>query len=517
MDLRARTVTVDSDPSNSNHPLSTIMSCDELATPSEVVHNDRDYFAYGQSVGNSESLLNAHVQSSSNGAMTSKNPPKNLWRIIACVFWNFSQGFSDSAPGAILPFIEAYYGVNYAVVSLIWISNAIGYILIASLSHKIDPWLGKQKSFAMTCCFSIIMYSLVSSGTKFPVIVLGFFCGGMGSAIGNSQSNIFLVRLQNESKYLSIHHGFYGIGATISPLVATAAINAGLKWNYFYLVLLSFSVINLLNLFFSFKGADIDLKPWETDQTNPIAPADTPIGTVSDELEMSFLTRALNTSHKPLSVTSERHSDNMIAALKSPITWYLCLFLLFYQGAEVSMGGWIVTFLLDYRHGNPNSVGYVASGFWGGLTIGRLFLVRPLHKLLGTRRSIILISLGSISLVALSWAIPHVLPAAILISLAGVLIGPNYPLMITYTSIEGLIPRKIQIITLTIMTAFGSSGGALFPFLVGLLSQKVGTYVVLPVFIALYSAMLFLWICLPSIEKRKKYPIRRLSKWERFW
>lgn len=71
--------------------------------------------------------------------MSSSFPSRNLWRIIASCIWSVSGGFSDAAPGALLPSIEAAYGINYAVVSLIWMLNAAGFILVAVLSHKIQP------------------------------------------------------------------------------------------------------------------------------------------------------------------------------------------------------------------------------------------------------------------------------------------------------------------------------------------------------------------------------------------
>jgi fucose permease len=272
---------------------------------------------------------------------------------------------------------------------------------------------------------------------------------------------------------------------------------------------------NIFTFYFSFKGADEDLKKWENEEEN---------GT---NIEITTQTKDRNTGIHMISFRNSfrmqpksKQTDelsNMIAALKNPITWYLCFFVLFYQGAEVAMAGWIVTFLLNYRHGDPNTVGYVASGFWAGLTLGRLGLTKMLHEKVGSRRSVTVISLVSICLVILTWVIPNVIAAAVLISFAGVFIGPNYPLMVAFTTTEGLIPRKIQVITMTIMTAFGSSGGAIFPFLVGLLSQTAGTYVRLPVFLGLYSAMLILWLLLPNLEQKQKRPGIKLTFWQRFW
>lgn len=137
-----------------------------------------------------------------------------IWyvRLIGCYLGLTNcAGYSDAVPGAILPTIEAYYNVNYAVVSCIWIGNACGFIFVAMLSYKIQPWFGKRWSLVLSGCLSTTMYALISTGTVFPVIVVAFFIGGIGGGIGEAQSNIFLARFKNKASLLLIHHGVYGI------------------------------------------------------------------------------------------------------------------------------------------------------------------------------------------------------------------------------------------------------------------------------------------------------------------
>ncbi|KAK6457201.1 major facilitator superfamily domain-containing protein [Scheffersomyces xylosifermentans] len=451
--------------------------------------------------------------------MTSSNPPRNKWRIVTCVALNFTCGFSDAAPGALLPHIEQYYGIGYSVASLIWISSAIGFIFTACLSHKIEPWFGKRYALVLGCIMASIMYAIIASGTKYPAVAISFFFGGAGFAIEVAQVNVFISRFDKVSTYLSYLHGGYGIGATISPLIATSMVGAGIPWYYFYLVLLGIMILNCFSIYFSFEGADVDLLPWEEESSEPEGHLMSHSGSRNslndgEEFEMQEYNRAQS---RELQQANNSSTINMILALKTPVTWLIAFFCLFYQGAEVSMAGWIVSFFLDYRHGNPKTVGYAASSFWGGLTIGRLALTRPLHKTLGSRRGIFIVSVLSIVLIGLVWAIPNVIAEAVIVALAGILIGPNYPLLIAYSAHHGLLPRKIQVVSITIMSAFGSSGGAIFPFIVGLLSQKVGTFVVLPVFIVLYSAMMILWVLLPNVERRKKQPSKEFTLWERFW
>jgi hypothetical protein len=47
-------------------------------------------------------------------------PAMNRWRVLAACLTYFGNGMSDSAPGALIPYIEDWYHIGYAVVSLIW-------------------------------------------------------------------------------------------------------------------------------------------------------------------------------------------------------------------------------------------------------------------------------------------------------------------------------------------------------------------------------------------------------------
>ena len=44
------------------------------------------------------------------------------------------------------------------------------------------------------------------------------------------------------------------------------------------------------------------------------------------------------------------------------------------MGAEVALGGWIVTFMLRVRDGGQFQSGMTATGFWLGFTFGRIVL-----------------------------------------------------------------------------------------------------------------------------------------------
>ena len=76
------------------------------------------------------------------------------------------------------------------------------------------------------------------------------------------------------------------------------------------------------------------------------------------------------------------HSDGEKGGLKAAIfkcpsarvTWICAIFLLGYVGIEVALGGWIVTFMIRVRHGGAFASGMTATGFWLGITVGRVTL-----------------------------------------------------------------------------------------------------------------------------------------------
>ena len=59
----------------------------------------------------------------SNIVPTFSFPKMNRWRVLSACLEYFGNGMNDSAPGALIPYIEEWYNIGYAVVSTIWISN----------------------------------------------------------------------------------------------------------------------------------------------------------------------------------------------------------------------------------------------------------------------------------------------------------------------------------------------------------------------------------------------------------
>jgi fucose permease len=86
------------------------------------------------------------------------------------------------------------------------------------------------------------------------------------------------------------------------------------------------------------------------------------------------------------------------------------------------------------------------------------------------------------------------------VAFSGLLLGPVYPCA---THIfQRLIPRKMLISSLSLIGSVGSSGGAIAPFMTGMIAQRAGTFVLHPICIGLFVCMGGTWWLLPEPEKR---------------
>lgn len=405
------------------------------------------------------------------------NPPINRWRLLSACLMNFGNGLNDAAPGALIPYMEKDYKIGYAIVSLIFVTNAIGFIAAAPVSQLLQARLGRAKTLVLAESVMVAAYIMLVCKPPFPVVVISFLFLGLGIATNLAPNNVFCANLANPTTSLGCLHGAYGIGATIGPLMATALVTHNRPWSTFYFISLSITLLNLSLAYFSFRTYEKDTAP------------------------VNLLRPPTTTTSNPTPPSTPR-SNNLKAALTNKTTVLGALFIFCYQGAEVSISGWVISFLISYRHPSPTAgVGYVTAGFWAGIALGRFLLSHPSHRL-GEKRAVALLVAGATAFQLLVWLVPNVVGEAVAVAVVGLLLGPVYPCATAVFS--KLLPRHLQMSSLAAVSALGSSGGALAPFFTGLLAQEVGTWVLHPICLALFAGMLGCWVGLPRVGKRRE-------------
>ncbi|TKA82369.1 hypothetical protein B0A55_01412 [Friedmanniomyces simplex] len=377
-------------------------------------------------------------------------PAINIYRISA-TFWSFLiMGANDATYGAIIPYLEEYYGLTYLVVSLIFLSPFVGYNLAAVLNNTVHMRLGQRGVAFLGPLCHLIAYVVISVHPPYPVLVVVFILAGLGNGFEDSAWNAWIGAMANANEVLGFLHAFYGLGATIAPLVGAA-------------------VIELATSLHAFWGATAkvfrDAHPRTSDESG------------------------------------SRLKEAMAKLPAARVTWLCALFLLGYVGIEVALGGWIVTFMIRVRHGAAFASGMTATGFWLGITVGRVVLGFVTPRI-GEKLAIAIYLPLALALQLLFWLVPQFYVSAVAVSLQGFFLGPMFPAaMVACTK---LLPKHLHVSGIGFAAAFGGSGGAIFPFAVGAIAQRAGVQVLQPVVVALLVVIWGMWMGLPRMGRKRE-------------
>ncbi len=174
-------------------------------------------------------------------------------------------------------------------------------------------------------------------------------------------TQVFVSNLASSTTLLGIFQGCYGIGGVIGPLIATSLVSRGVSWSRYYLLTLGIAVIRVFSSSWSFWH-------YERDTLLPL---------------MSTLEQTASRQQASANAVgnSKGKWQSFKAILGNKPTFLGALFIFAYQGAEVSISGWVISFLVQYRNGDLTRVGYVTAGFWGGITLGKLIFCSNRFKL----------------------------------------------------------------------------------------------------------------------------------------
>ncbi|KAH7397716.1 major facilitator superfamily domain-containing protein [Cadophora sp. MPI-SDFR-AT-0126] len=413
-----------------------------------------------QEIENTEEQLGPH-HVENNSLEKWNNPSINTYRYLAANFGFIIMGMNDAAYGALIPYLEEYYDINYTVISLVFLAPFVGYSAAALLNNKVHMRFGQLGVAIIAPTCKILAYVVTCVHPPYPVLPVIFVLSGFGNGLEDGGWNAWIGNMENANELLGFLHGAYGLGASISPLIATAMVTKGnLQWYTFYYIMLGIAVSELILCAWFFRAA----------------------------------TGAAHRAAHP-TINDKAGKSRTGEALKNPITWICALFLLFYVGVEVSLGGWLVTFMLKVRHGKAFESGLVVTGFWLGLTCGRVILGFVTGKI-GEKIAIAAYMIICLGLELCFWLIPNFIASAVFAAWLGFFLGPLFPAAIIVAT--KLLPRRLHVSAIGFAAAFGGGGGAVLPFAVGAIAQAKGVAVLQPIVLAILVAILALWCMLPG-------------------
>jgi fucose permease len=257
-------------------------------------------------------------------------------------------------------------------------------------------------------------------------LVLVLLLLGVAQGVLDVGGNTLLVWVHRDrvGPYMNGLHFFYGLGASLAPIVVAQVlrIDGGFALAYWVLALLILPVF-----------------VWVLRLPSP------PIRQVEEE------------------GGSARQTRRLLVAL-------IAIFFFLYVGAEVGYGGWIYTYAVTLRLLQETSAAYLVSVFWGALTAGRLLSV-PLAAKVRPRSILIGALIGclvSLCVILLGRGSP--------VSLWGGSIGLGFCMAPIFPTTLSMAERRVQITgKVTSWFFVGSSlGGMVLPWALGPLVEFVG-------------------------------------------
>jgi fucose permease len=376
---------------------------------------------------------------------------------------------NDGALGVLIPSMRLHYGVDKATIGLLFLFQTIGYLIAAFNSGLLVEKLGNRRFLVLGVASFLFGVGVLSLMPAYVIVLVMMLPLGFGVAIIDAGLNIYIASMPRNAALLNYLHAFYGTGALLGPVIASALLAMRWGWNSVYIVWIGMSLVVLVGFQLVFKDQNMPLQE---------------------------------------DVATRPKGNVLVAAFRVPIVWIAALFMLIYIGAEVSVGSWSYSFLTEERHASILLAGWMVSGYWIGLTLGRLTLA-PVALRVGSERLIQGCLVGVVISVLFVWLLAFYAVSAVGLGLIGFSFGPIY--LTTIALLSNKVSERILPSAIGFMVSLGSVGAAVCPWLAGMLAEHVGLWSLMPYVISLTAAMVCLWQALQVRPHVPQMPLKELG------
>lgn len=465
-------------------------------------------------------------------------------RLLTTYFIYFVCGWGDGVTATVLPSFEKDFDLSYMTCSLLFTGSTVGSVVGTILLERIVNFLGQFYPSLNHCTYlppvpffdrlftkdvsaalprgvgyspakarfsSLVLggllhplfFIIIGTARNYPSLLLAYAIAAFARSFWTASSNFYVV--STPKKPLGVLLGCWCIGSFSAPLVCQTLMAKGIPWKHFYLGSLVISVIALSLTVFSFRptrnefladrNAALDAMRITPSAHSPRT--DTMIQPSHEEKVRDSSARCVDARCPP---------NTLLLALSMPYQWAFSLFAFIYSGSETTFQGFIVTYLLTNRGSSPDTVGYVSSGFWGGMAAGRILWGYYCTGLTFTQRKHIIHACTGVAflMTILIWFVNSTIENALSSAVVGLMYGPIFPG--TLGLCNDVLPRDVHMVSMAILTAVASAGSAVLPFMTGIISNMDGMRVFCYVTVSQTVAMFVLWLLFPSSP-----PVRVLS------
>lgn len=372
-----------------------------------------------------------------------------------------SLGLPDSLLGSAWPVIQTDLSAPVSFAGVISLLVCCGTVISSYLSSRFIRKFGTgvvtAASVAITAV-ALLLYSVSNTAVLLCLIAIPL---GLGAGCVDAALNNF-VALHYKASHMNWLHCFWGIGASLGPMIMSYCLKQSGNWKMGYFSIGMFQVIFVLLLIFTlplWKRAGEKMEEGGEEETKVI-----PMGEI---LRIKYA--------KPVLVT-----------------------LFCYCGLELTAGLWGSTYAVE-KYGTLTEVaaGWT-SVYYLGITAGRFlsgfFALKLSHKQL-IRFGQILIFVGVVIVM-----LPiSVLKVPIGMSLIGLGCAPIYPAMLHQT--PKIFGSSLSQSMMGIQMACAYVGSALLPPLFGLIAENLSVSLY-PIY--LFAIILLMFLCTEYVNRKRE-------------
>lgn len=379
---------------------------------------------------------------------------KLVWPAIWLSYAGFVLvGLTSGAEGVLLLAQIQDYGVDRAVIGTTFFVSSAGFFL-ASLN--VGPLLhrfGFRTTMVAGSAGFVLSGLYMATRPAFGLFVAVQLVAGYAIGLFESALNAYLAELPNATVLINRLHAFFGVGALVGPAMAAWIVGFA-SWRTVWLVLALVCVALGVGFAVFYPGA-----------------------------------RALD----PQPAAEPPAAGGLLgAALRQRGVLLGAAMLLVYVGVELSVGSWGFSYLVQGRELTQSLAGWLVSGYWLGLTLGR-FLISPIATKLGWTAIRLMYGCltGVLVTATLVWLVPGVAGVGIALALMGFFLGPIFP------TTMALAPRmtnaRLQSTAIGVMNAASTVGASALPWLAGAIGQSAGVWTLLPYAMTLAALQFVVW------------------------
>ncbi len=341
----------------------------------------------------------------------------------------FVFGFIDNLKGPLLPEILRSEGMSYGQGGTFFLAAYVGFVIATLATGVMADLLSNRR--VLLLAGACLLGGIVGMNLTSSLLLLNLSMGLVGLGLGAIEvgANGLMVELHStaRARYLNLLATFHGVGSLLVPLVAAWLISRKLPWPQIYLC--AGTLVVLL-------------------------------------IALCGLTR-----HQPRAQSHDAAGWNWSVVLRDGFTprmrWFYLL-ICAYVAVEIGVAAWLVEYLQQVEQVSMGHSSLYLSGFFALIMLGRFFGSWWVERI-GYLRMIAAALCGT--LVCLAGGLYGPSEVRWLLPLSGLFMAIVFPTVAA--AVAASHSANVGSI-FGILFTFGGVGGALGPWIIGLVSEAYG-------------------------------------------